>query len=140
MYKKGIIVKIEGQQATILPFVKDACASCSHNCNERGAPYIAENKQSLPIKEGMVVGISAEKKAEALQGIVSLLLPFFVAIAGFTFSAKIAGLLGLAATEGFKALCTLVFLTITALIVFFVTRIFPLAGENQIVELYNNED
>lgn len=143
MYKKGIVVKIENEQVTILPFIKDACASCSHNCSEHGGvhcePYLATNPHSIPLKEGMVVGIAAEKKAEAVQGIASLLFPFLFAVAGFIFSAKIAGLLGMIATEGFKALCTLSFLCISALIVLVLTRIFPLSGQNQIVEVYRNE-
>ena len=138
MYKKGIVVKIENEEVTILPFVKDACASCSHNCSEHAScePYTATNPNSLPIKEGTVVGISAEKKAETTQGIISLLFPFLFAVAGFALSAKIAGFLGMIATEGFKALCTLIFLCASALIVLAVTRIFPLSGQNQIVEVY----
>ncbi len=138
MYKKGIVVKIENEEVTILPLVKDACASCSHNCSEHGhcQPYTATNPHSLPIKEGTVVGISAEKKAEAMQGIISLLFPFLFAVTGFVLSAKIAGFLGMIATEGFKALCTLIFLCASALIVLAVTRIFPLSGQNQIIEVY----
>ena len=96
MYKKGIVVKIENEEVTILPFVKDACASCSHNCSEHAScePYTAANPHALPIKEGTVVGVSAEKKAEARQGIISLLFPFLFAVAGFALSAKIAGFLG----------------------------------------------
>ena len=73
MYKKGIVVKIENEEVTILPLVKDACASCSHNCSEHDhcQPYTATNPNSLPIKEGTIVGISAEKKAEARQGLKS---------------------------------------------------------------------
>ena len=71
-----------------------------------------------------------------MQGIISLLFPFLFAVTGFVLSAKIAGLLGMIATEGFKALCTLIFLCASALIVLAVTRIFPLSGQNQIVEVY----
>ena len=143
MYRKGIVVKIESEQVTVLPFVKDACATCSHKCSERGGelrePYTATNPHSIPLREGMVVGITAEKKAEAIQGIFALLLPFLFAVAGFVFSGKIAKLLGLVATEGFKALCTLAFLCSSAALVFALTRLIPLSGQNQIVEVYGNE-
>ena len=70
MYKKGIVVKIENEEVTILPFVKDACASCSHNCSEHAScePYTAANPHALPIKEGTVVGVSAEKKSRGRAG------------------------------------------------------------------------
>jgi len=144
MYKKGIVVKIEDEQITVLPLIKDACASCGHKCSELGnsikEPFLVSNTHSLPLEEGMVVGISTEKKAEAIQGLVSLFLPFLSAIAGFLFSSKIASILGADATEGFKALCTLAFLSTAAMLVLIVTRLFPFAGQNKIVEVYRNEN
>ena len=136
MYKKGIVVKVEGNQVTVLPFVKDACASCSQNCKERGESYTVANPQNLKVEKGTVVGITAEKKMEALQGLISLLLPFLCAVLGFMLSPAVAKVFSLPLSEGTKALCTLSFLLISSALVLLITRKVPLPGQNQIVEVY----
>ncbi len=110
MIQQAVIlsVKKDKKEAIVSPLITGACLSCKEGCAQRGTPFTVKNSKDLDIKEGNVVSISASKKAEGIQSVISLLLPAACAFAAFFASAPLSLALWQApASEGFKAACVL---------------------------------
>lgn len=139
MIEKGIITSIEGKKITVLPILKDACATCTASCSKQGPDITVCNPKNLQIKKGSLVTLSASKKMQALQGIISLLFPFMCAVAGYFVAAPVMKLFGIELTatrgDGFRALFVLIFLALSSAIIFIVTRKKPLPGTPEIMEV-----
>lgn len=136
MYRKGLVIDVGEEEVTVLPLISDACSSCSQECSKRGSSYCVSNPRRLDVKKGSIVGITAPAKVQAAQGIVSLLFPFICAVLGYFLSAPLSSFFSIDLTEGFKAICVLVFLFLSSLLVFTLARFLPLPGKLEIVQLY----
>ena len=135
MKENCIVTSIQNSQITVSPLSLEACASCTADCSHKGTEFTVINPHRLEVKVGSVVKIDTSRKAQALQGIVSLLIPFVAAVTLWFCAPFIAGIFGISASEGWKAACTLTGLFVSAALVLLVTRTHPLPGIPQIVEL-----
>ena len=133
-----LVVSVNEEDVSVVPMIKGDCASCASGCEKRGSPYSVQNPRKLPVTAGNVVIVGAGATAQAIQGIISLLVPFLVSVLAYVFSPIIAPVFGLSATEGFKAVSVLVGLFISALAVFLITRKVPLPGKSEILEICPN--
>lgn len=101
---KGVVTDIQGQKITVLPLASESCMHCTQSdCNKRGVPFTATNQNSLPLKVGMIVLISANDKNSILQGLVAVFVPILFAVLGYLLFAK------LSQKEGLRAFGVLVF-------------------------------
>lgn len=125
MIRSAFVVSVsdDNSQAYVLPMITGACLSCKERCAQRGTPFAVSNDKQFEIKEGSIVTIATSPKAEAVQSIISLCAPVLCSIAAFFLSPSISlAFFHKAATEGFKAACTLGGIIIPAAIVFAISR------------------
>ncbi|MCR5218867.1 SoxR reducing system RseC family protein [Treponema sp.] len=134
MNKKALIVSTENQ-ILVQPLLKDSCAGCTSSCEKTDIRFAVTNPMDLPVKAGSVVTLAASPISQAVQGILGLFFPIFSAIAGYFLADKIALKLNLAQGDKAKSLCVLIFLLASSLLVFIVTRLFPLPGTPQIINI-----
>lgn len=139
MIEKGIITSIEDKKITVLPILKDACASCTSSCSKQRPEITVCNPKNLQVKKGSLVTLSTSKKMQALQGIISLLIPFMCAVAGYFVAAPVMKLFDAKFTDTrddcFRALFVLIFLALSSAAIFIVTRKKPLPGTPEITEV-----
>lgn len=136
MQEKGQVIKIVGTTATVIPLITDACLSCTAGCAKRGKPFNVKNTNNLPLTIGSIVRIGASKKATAVGGILALLFPFACAVAGFFCATPIASLFHKTAGDGLRALLVLIFLVLSASVVFFISRKVSFPGQPEVLEVY----
>lgn len=136
--KQVLVVSVNEKDVSVVPMIKGDCASCESGCEKRGSPYSVDNPRKLPVSAGSVVLIGAGRNAQAVQGIVALLIPFLCSVLAFVFSTPLAGLFGMKATEGFKAVSVLIALFLSTLAVYLITRKVPLPGKSEILEICQN--
>lgn len=125
MIQTAFVVSVndDNSQAQVLPMITGACLSCKERCAQRGTPFVVSNEKKFELKVGSVVTIATSKKAEAVQSVISLFAPVLCAVVAFLISPSISeAFFHRAATEGFKAACTLGGIIIPAAIVFAVSR------------------
>lgn len=134
MTKKALVVSTEGK-ITVQPFLKDSCAGCTSTCEKTEIQFTVANPMELSIKAGSVVTLAASNVSQAIQGILSLLFPVFCAVTGYFISDSIAPKLNLSQGDGTRSLFVLIFLFTSSLAVFFITRLIPLPGTPQIINV-----
>lgn len=134
MNKKALII-LTGDKILAQPLLKDSCAGCTSICEKTDIQFTVTNPLNLNIKQGSVVTLAASALSQALQGIIGLFFPIFSAITGYFLSDFIALKLNLTPGDKVKSLCLLTFFLISSLIVFTVTRLFPLPGTPQIINV-----
>ena len=134
MTKKAIVVSTD-KKITVLELKKDECAGCSLACTKKSSPIEVSNPQNFQLKKGSLVLISAGKKVQAMQGIISLLFPVLFALAGYFLASPILSIFNKTAGDGAKALFVLIFLFTSASSVFFLSRKHSILGKAQIVEV-----
>ncbi len=100
---------------------------------ERGLP--SDNPRDLPVKSGSVVIVDENKKVQAIRGIISLLFPVSSSVAGYFAASFLASLFKKSAGEISKALFVLIFLSISASLVFLASRMGKIRGRPQIVDI-----
>lgn len=135
MTKNALIVKIEESKITATELAKTDCLTCTAGCAKMGHQITVTNPKGLEIKEGSLVSLVSSKKAQAVQGIISLLLPVLCAFAGYFFSPVLASAFGKTISEDFRAVFVLLFLFLSSAAVFVVTRFCPLPGVVEIDEI-----
>lgn len=136
MKSKALVISTDNDIITVLPVLKEACTACKSGCAKQGESFTVSNPLKLPVKKGSIVFLELSKKTLALQGIISLLVPFLCAIGGYFFGSFLSSKLSINNAEAVKALSVLVFLIISSLGVFLVTRKFPIKGQSEIIEIY----
>lgn len=134
MTKKAIIVSIE-KEILVHPVLSPNCATCGHTCEKASIEYAVSNPRNLEIRKGSIVELAPSSFIQGLSGILSLLLPFFCAIAGYFLSPSVASLFGTPVTDGIRAACVLSFLLISGTAVFLITRFVELPGKLTIVSI-----
>lgn len=133
--QKALVVSVENDAILAARIQKEECASCSAGCGAKKSCFEVANPRNLAVKKGEAVLIGASKKMQALQGTVSLLLPVACAVAGYLLAAPLMALLGKTVTSDAKAVFVLLFLFLSSLAVFIVTRRFPVPGKPEIIEV-----
>ena len=133
--ERVFVVEIKEEDVIVSPMVKGECASCESGCAKRGAAYPVLNPRKLPVKPGQTVIVGASARAQAVQGVISLLIPFLCALLAFMLAPVFANLFGMNASEGFKAVSVLAGLFISSLAVLLITRKVPLPGKSEILSL-----
>ena len=136
MNSRAVVVSTENNEITVLPLLKNACASCTSGCEKQGASFTVDNPLKLPVSKGTVVILSLSKKILAIQGIVSLLFPFLCAVGGYFFGSWLSAKAGFSNAEGAKALCVLAFLAVSCTAVYLVSRHYPFKGKSEIIDIY----
>jgi len=141
MNKKALVVSTE-DKITVQPLLKDSCAGCTSTCEKTGIQFTVSNPMELSVKPGSVVTLAASSISQAVQGILSLIFPVLCAVAGYFLSDPIASRLNLTRGDGTRSLFVLVFLFASSLAVFLITRLIPLPGTPQIInvdeDIYQN--
>lgn len=136
MYRRVMIISLQNQEsATVLPVINDECAKCTGGCSKQGSPFTVKNPQNLNIKTGSIVAISTPKSKQILEGILSLIIPFLCAIAGYFAAVPIAALFNIDAGDGARALGVLSFLALSATLILFFTRKLPEFSKPEIIEI-----
>ncbi len=100
---------------------------------ERGLP--SDNPRDLPVKSGSVVIVDENKKVQAIRGIISLLFPVSSSVAGYFAASFLSSLFKKSAGEISKAVFVLIFLSISASLVFLASRMGKIRGRPQIVDI-----
>jgi len=136
MQEKGQVIQITNDTITVIPLISNACLSCASGCSKRGKPFVVVNPRHFAVTQGSIVKIGASKGTAALQGAIALLFPFFCAIAGFFCAKPVASLFGKTAGDGLRALFVLLFLVLSGILVFIVTRKIPFPGKPEIIEVF----
>lgn len=135
MQEKALIISIENQQIEAIHFEKEECASCTTGCAKIKNSFEISNPQSLEIKKGSVVIIESTKKNQAIQGIVSLLIPFLSSIVGYILGPYITKLFGKTISNDERAIFVLLFLAISSTLVFIISRKFSILGKPEVVKI-----
>ena len=118
----AVVVSVQNNTISVSPIQKEGCAACTAECKHKSNSFVTANPFHLQVKTGDLVLIENSKKTQALQGIFSLLFPVASAIAGFFLAPKISQLFGKESGDGFRALGVLVFLLVSSLIVYIISR------------------
>lgn len=135
MTEKALIMSINENKILAARFEKEECASCSAGCTKRNHAFEVVNPQNMEISSGSIVIIGANKKVQAVQGIVSLFIPFLCAIAGYFSASPIMSFFGKSISSDGKAVFVLLFLLLSSTLVFAVTRKVPIPGKPEIIEV-----
>lgn len=134
MIQKAIVNNINGK-ITVIPLKKDECVSCPAACGKNSSILEVSNPLNLDLKKGSLVLINASKKVQVLQGFFSLFIPIFCAILGYFLASPILSIFHKTAKDGAKALFVLIFLLLSASVVYFISRKSKFLGKAQIVEV-----
>lgn len=135
MVEKALVTEVNENEITIIPLITDACLNCSQGCAKQGKPFSVTNPDNLSVKKGSIVKVGSSKATEGIQGILSLAVPVICASLGFFAAEPVAKLFGTTAGEGFKAICVLAFLFISATVIFFISRKIKFTGKPRILEI-----
>lgn len=135
MTEKALIMSADEGKILAARFEKEECASCSAGCAKKKHAFEVMNPRNMKISSGSIVIIGAGKKAQAAQGIISLLIPFLCAIAGYFLASPIMEAMGKSVSSDGKAVFVLLFLFLSSAAVFAFTRKFPLPGKPEIIEV-----
>lgn len=133
MTEKVLVVSTESKLEAV-HFEKDECATCTSGCAKLKNSFEISNPCKFEIKKGDVVLVTASRKSQAVQGILSLFVPFLCAVAGYVFSPAIMKIFGAEIQNDAKAVFVLLFLILSSAAVFAITRKHPMPGKPEIVE------
>ena len=121
MTNRAIVISADENSAQVMALPKGSCSTAEHTgCADCG---------------GTIVKIESSKKAQAVQGLLSLLIPFACAVTGYFLAPKLMSLLGKPASDDSRAFFVLLFLFLSAAIIFTVSRKIPLPGQPQITDI-----
>lgn len=135
MTKKAYIVSTDNGRILAAHLDRAECAGCRAACDKKPAPFEVANPKGMAVTRGSLVLICASRLVQALQGGISLLFPFVCAVLGYMLAPAIMALFRKSISNDAKALFVLLFLFVSSLIVFILTRVFPIPGKPQIVEV-----
>ncbi|MGN0729325.1 SoxR reducing system RseC family protein [Treponema sp.] len=135
MTEKALVVSVENEKILVSRLEKDKCSTCSAGCAKNGRAFEVLNPNGIKVEAGSIVIIGANKKIMALQGIVSLLIPFLCAFLGYFLASPIAEAFNRTVSEDGRAVFVLLFLFLSSAAVFIFTRKIPIPGKPEIVEV-----
>ncbi|MBQ0040391.1 MAG: SoxR reducing system RseC family protein [Treponema sp.] len=134
MTEKALVVSV-GKTIEAVHFEKDECLSCTTGCAKIKNTFEITNPKGLDVVKGSVVMVEASKKAQVIQGLLSLFIPFLCAVAGYILGPSICGIFGKTISNDARAIFVLLFLVIASAAVFIITRKHPMPGKPEIVEV-----
>lgn len=135
MTEKVLIVSMENNRILATRIEKDECASCAAGCSKKDNSFEISNPAEIKVSVGSIAIIRANKKIQAVQGIISLMFPFLCAVAGYISAPHIMSLFGKTISDDARAVFVLLFLFVSSAIVFIVTRKYPVPGKPEIAEV-----
>lgn len=139
MIHQAVILSVreDKKEATVSPLITGACLSCKEGCAQRGSPFPVSNAKNFDIKEGQIVQIAASKRDEAVQSILSLLIPVISAVAAYFAAAALSRTLWhTSASEGFKAVCVLIGILIPSGVILALSRFKIRPSKPQIEKIF----
>lgn len=134
MDEKALVISI-GDKIEAVHFEKEECKSCTTGCAKIKNSFEISNPMNFEIKKGSVVLVRTSKKAQAIQGILSLFIPFLCSIVGYLLGPSIAGLFKKTISNDARAIFVLLFLVLSSAVVFVITRKKTMPGKPEIVEV-----
>lgn len=135
MTEQAYVVSVKQKHIYASLLGKENCRGCHVSCGKGIGCFEVANPKGVKVSESSRVLISASKKNQALQGIVSLLFPVFLAFIGYFAFPKLTALFGKTLSADGRAGGVLLFFFASCALVFFLTRKFPILGKPQIVEV-----
>lgn len=129
-----VLVVSTGKALEAVHFEKDECAACTSGCAKLKNSFEISNPRGIEVKKGNVVLVAASRKSQAIQGILSLFVPFLCAVAGYLFSPAMMKIFRIELKNDARAVFVLLFLILSSAAVFIITRKHPLPGKPEIVE------
>ena len=136
MYRRVMIVSVQdGDSASVLPVINDECAKCAGGCSKQGSPFSVKNPQHFSLRTGTIAAISTPKSKQAIEGILSLVIPFLCAVAGYFAAVPLATKMGLPSGDEARAAGVLLFLATASGIVMFINRGIPEFSKPEIIEV-----
>ena len=138
MTEKAYVVSVKQKRifaSLLAPLAKEGCASCAASCGKRSGCFEVANPKGVKVSEHSCVLISASKKNQAMQGIVSLLFPVALAFVGYFVCPVLLAVFGKTLSPDGRAGGVLLFFFASCALVFFLTRKFPIPGKPEIVEV-----
>lgn len=135
MTEKAYIVSTDKGKIYAARLDRKECACCSAACSKKDNAFEVSNPKDMEVSQGSLVIICATKLIQVLQGVIALFFPFICAVLGYVLAPDIMSFFKKPISNDAKALFVLLFLFVSSLIVFIVTRIFPIPGKPQIVEV-----
>lgn len=135
MKDRCLVVETE-EKIKVVPLITDACLNCKNGCAKQGTPFAVGNSKGFDLQKGDLVFIEASKVSQTVQGLVSLLVPFACAVAGFFISFFVNKKFNVPEkyTEALQVLFVLGFLVISAGCIYFFSRKFKNWGKPEVVE------
>ncbi|MCI1208299.1 MAG: SoxR reducing system RseC family protein [Treponema sp.] len=135
MRDKAVITSVSNSGITVIPLITNACLGCSEGCAKRGKPFPVSNPQKFAVTPGTVVKIGAPVKIMIFQGFFSILFPILCAAGGYFATAPLASFFRLQPTEGLHAGCILLFLALSYLTVYVLSRNQTKIVKSEILEI-----
>ncbi|MBP5156947.1 MAG: SoxR reducing system RseC family protein [Treponema sp.] len=133
MSRKAVVLSSEGGLVSVLPVSKPECASCTASCGRKEDAVYVANPKGFPVNVGDVVYIAANRRWQALEGLVSLLFPFLSAVVGYFAAGFLAVRCNRIPSDGMRAVFVLAFLFSASAVVLLCTRVLRLGGRVEIV-------
>lgn len=134
MTERAMIISTEDKIEAV-HLVKEECSSCTSGCAKIRNKIEVVNPSNHAIKKGSIVLIAANKKVQAIQGIIALFLPFLCSVAGYVFSPSLMKFFGKQISNDERAIFVLLFLVLSSAVVFSITRKHPVPGKPEIIEV-----
>lgn len=136
MTEKAFVVDADGGTIFASFYQKEECASCASGSScRKNSCFEVSNPKNFSVKKGDEILVCASKTAQALQGIVSLLLPVIFAVIGYVAVPFAAQKFGRTISADERAVAVLLFLFLSSAAVFVFTRKFPVPGKAEILEV-----
>ena len=136
MYRRVMIVSVQDDNSvSVLPVISNECAKCASGCSKQGSPFTAKNPHNFSVRTGSIVAISSPKSKQALEGLLSLVVPFLCAVAGYFAAVPLVSMMGFSAGDGARAAGVLLLLTLSSALVLFINRKIPEFSKPEIIEI-----
>ncbi len=113
--KEAVVKHIDKNYVVVSPVISETCITCTQRCLLRGKRlFRAKNKKNLALKRGSLVVVGTARRLEAFLGVVSLIIPILCAFLGFFLTKD--------KSENCRAVCVLLLLLASTLILFIINR------------------
>ncbi|MDR1748169.1 MAG: SoxR reducing system RseC family protein [Spirochaetaceae bacterium] len=117
MREKAMVVRIDTEGVWVKAVEIEACINCENSgCRKEGNPFFCLNPKQLPLSAGSYVRVAAPVRGRLFEGFRAILFPLAAAAAGYFLASAVLPLT--AGGEGWKAGTALLFLLLSAVLVF----------------------
>lgn len=116
------VISINNEEALLSPIPSQACLSCSGICDKNESVLEANIPSDLYITPGMLVYIQCDKKEQGKQGIISLLIPFLFAVAGYFIAPVFTNIFSKNCNDGIRSAFVLGLLLLSTTTIFLINK------------------